>query len=285
MKLIYSVLIAICCSSCLLLTASCSGSKSKGVGEVHATGVFTTDSVGYTDSVVVGKASGICSVSVMYPDGKESVLVDSVRGWIGAQLNVRDKKFNTGEDLVRFAVKQQLDSTKAELDAIMKDFPDYESQYDNRWNIGPMYESEKVLTYYSNSYCYMGGAHGGTLFKAVTFKKDNGESIGWNMFKPSDMDAVKALVKTAVGKDYFKAENDSLLEECLLVKLNDFPFPAMPPVMVKEGVLFSYQQYEIAPYAAGMPHCVIPYPVLAPYFSGVAADIMPKSVDASTVQD
>ena len=39
-----------------------------------------------------------------------------------------------------------------------------------------------------------------------------------------------------------------------------FPLPAFPPFLTKEGVVVMYQQYEIAPYAVGMPSCVIKKP-------------------------
>ena len=37
------------------------------------------------------------------------------------------------------------------------------------------------------------------------------------------------------------------------------PMPVTPPLFGKDGIIVTYQQYEIAAYAAGMPSFVIPY--------------------------
>ena len=43
------------------------------------------------------------------------------------------------------------------------------------------------------------------------------------------------------------------------------PLPTWQPFPSKDGLVFTYQQYEIAPYAAGMPAFTIPYEDIAPY--------------------
>ena len=55
--------------------------------------------------------------------------------------------------------------------------------------------------------------------------------------------------------------------DILLLNNEPFPFPQNPPYFEENGVCFLYQQYEIAPYAAGMPACVIPFETLRPYFT------------------
>ncbi|MDE6438615.1 MAG: RsiV family protein, partial [Muribaculaceae bacterium] len=50
-----------------------------------------------------------------------------------------------------------------------------------------------------------------------------------------------------------------------------------PPYFMKDGVVFLYQQYEIACYAAGMPACVIPYSALLPFMTPAARELVPGS--------
>ena len=61
-------------------------------------------------------------------------------------------------------------------------------------------------------------------------------------------------------KKYFEVNTDEELENSLSLE-NTYllPLPATPPVFTKEGVLFTYQQYEIAAYAAGLPSFIVPY--------------------------
>ena len=42
-------------------------------------------------------------------------------------------------------------------------------------------------------------------------------------------------------------------------RLDYLPMPVTPPLFGKDGIIVTYQQYEIAAYAAGMPSFVIPY--------------------------
>ena len=54
------------------------------------------------------------------------------------------------------------------------------------------------------------------------------------------------------------------------------PLPATDPWLTKKGVSFIYQQYEIAPYAAGMPSFVLAYDDIRPYLTEDAAKMLRK---------
>jgi hypothetical protein len=61
-------------------------------------------------------------------------------------------------------------------------------------------------------------------------------------------------------KKYFEVNTDEELENCLSLEHTYLlPLPANPPLFIKEGVSITYQQYEIAPYAAGLPSFILPY--------------------------
>ena len=55
------------------------------------------------------------------------------------------------------------------------------------------------------------------------------------------------------------------LNDFLLLDGDLIPLPSWQPFPSKDGLVFTYQQYEIAPYAAGMPAFTIPYEDIAPY--------------------
>lgn len=265
-----------------LLLASCSENKTQSAAksaeatETTEATKFTTDSINVTDSISVGKCTSYGSVTMLYPVSGPKALVDSVRTWVAQCLGFSGSSLDNGSEVARLAVSQQLDSSKVELTGIIKNYPEYQSQYQNQKNIGISFETEKVITYFCTSYVYLGGAHGSTLFQAATFRADNGSILGWNMFKPESLAKIKELVKNAIKTQYFNATDN--FADCLLVKESEFPLPQMPPVMMKDGILFNYQQYEIAPYAAGMPDCTIPYSQLAPYFTASVSELIPLPI-------
>ena len=83
-------------------------------------------------------------------------------------------------------------------------------------------------------------------------------------------------------KSYF-AENgvkmtDNELFENLQIGIsgNDrtIPLPMLQPFPTGEGLVFTYQQYEVACYAAGMPSFVVPYNKIAPYLTEEASRLL-----------
>ena len=56
--------------------------------------------------------------------------------------------------------------------------------------------------------------------------------------------------------------------------VDDIPLPEAAPLFTKDGVKLTYGQYEIAPYAAGMPSFVAPYAEIAPYLSRAAREMV-----------
>ena len=56
--------------------------------------------------------------------------------------------------------------------------------------------------------------------------------------------------------------------------INNLQLPAWAPYLTEEGMLFSYQQYEIAAYAAGIPAFVISFDQLKPYLTEAGAALI-----------
>ena len=131
------------------------------------------------------------------------------------------------------------------------DVPTYVSETEIHY----LYETDKFVTYEMKKYEDMGGAHGGTFISGMTFRKSDGRRVEWDLFTKSMQDVIKKGLKK-----YFEVNTDEELENSLSLE-NTYllPLPATPPVFTKEGVLFTYQQYEIAAYAAGLPSFIVPY--------------------------
>lgn len=118
------------------------------------------------------------------------------------------------------------------------------------------YETERVVTYLFSSYENGGGAHGGAVGSGMTFRKSDGRRVDWDMFSSGKMQTV---LRDGL-KEYFEVKTDEELASNLtLTETYLLPMPVTPPIFGKDGIIVTYQQYEIAPYAAGMPSFVIPY--------------------------
>ena len=118
------------------------------------------------------------------------------------------------------------------------------------------YETDRVVTYLFNSYENGGGAHGGAVGSGMTFRKSDGRRVAWDMFSSGKMQTV---LRDGL-KEYFEVKTDEELASNLtLTETYLLPMPVTPPIFGKDGIIVTYQQYEIAPYAAGMPSFVIPY--------------------------
>lgn len=131
------------------------------------------------------------------------------------------------------------------------------------------FEDSKVITYLVVLVSYEGGAHEMSSIYGVTFRKTDAKIFtkdyitNYAALKP---EIVKGL------KEYFGVKTDSELVDCLLwgnigqtPSVENIPLPTTDPWIDKNGVCFIYDEYEIAPYAAGMPYCHIPASVVERY--------------------
>lgn len=108
-------------------------------------------------------------------------------------------------------------------------------------------------------YGYAGGAHGGMLQQFLTFDKRTGKRVR-EVLPASAQKVLQKEMRRGLCK-YLDCD-DAQLHDLLMLDDDIFgliPFPQEPPYLTDSGVAFVYQQYEIAPYAAGMPTFVIPY--------------------------
>jgi hypothetical protein len=72
--------------------------------------------------------------------------------------------------------------------------------------------------------------------------------------------------------------NDEELANNLQVEdVNRIPLPSNPPYFTKDGLCFTYQQYEIACYAVGLVSFTVPYAKIRPLLTEEAATLIPST--------
>lgn len=149
------------------------------------------------------------------------------------------------------------------------DYPEYSTNIDiTQMNDSTMDGDVPYVVYCSTIESYWGGAHGSYDANYITMQKDNGFLVSF--IEPESAENMQPLIRAGLI-EYFNGNdseiNDENLNECLLLEEDDsvIPLPASVPCPSKEGLIFTYCQYEIAPYAAGTPSFTIPYEKLKPY--------------------
>ena len=127
-------------------------------------------------------------------------------------------------------------------------------------------------------YIYTGGAHGGMIGHGdMTFDRKTGERI---KFLDGDVTGAMQplLVKGLIS--YFSEYGEQMTEESLMEHLmlweeiTQIPLPTWDPHPSADGLVFTYQQYEIASYADGMPNFTVPYEEIRPFLTEKALKVL-----------
>ena len=156
--------------------------------------------------------------------------------------------------------------TDGQRKEILADMPGWE--YD--FNLLKERETDKYVVFLSEDYVYLGGAHGGIIGRGgLTFDKKDGLLVE-EFLDPVCLDEIQPLLRKGLTQ-YFNSEDMEVtaeeLDNYLFLETGIIPFPAWTPYPSEDGLVFTYQQYEIAAYAAGMPNFTIPYDDLLPYLT------------------
>ena len=209
--------------------------------------------------------------------GKNIVSVNAVRDWIKEHLsflneykNVYEGNMNDANALTKFYG----DSYKERFEAT-DDFPAPALSFDIQ--VKKEFENDKCVTYTYLLDQYLGGAHGGRTHYGATFRKSDGK-IMTNFITNNDSsdEGLNNIIKKGLMK-YWEIDNEETLYEYTWENAVTKYYAKLPdhsPCFVKDGLLFSYQEYEIAAYAAGAPEFVVPYDEIEKYLTPSAADLL-----------
>lgn len=133
----------------------------------------------------------------------------------------------------------------------------YEPHYMHQANFEKVADTDAFVSYIFTNYWYLNGAHGSGTSFGVTFSKRDGHRMV-HKISPEEWKALQPTVRQKLV-EYFNQDgyddpisNDNL-NDYLLLESRDIPQPAYAPYYSAKGLEFIYQQYEIAPYAAGRP--------------------------------
>jgi len=158
------------------------------------------------------------------------------------------------------AMKNEMQEIRNEIGA--------EMGFERDLKIEKLWENDNLITYQVMTYEFSGGAHGGTNVEGLTFRKSDGRQLGYNVLNRRCGDEEWNRYMKEGLMQYFEAKTEEeLLEYLFCENIYEITLPKSEPYFLKDGLTFNYQQYEIAPYAAGMPSFTIPYDKLTPYLN------------------
>ncbi len=156
-----------------------------------------------------------------------------------------------------------------------KEFKESITPWDYTMTITKTFEDSTFVVFNDTEYAYIGGAHGGVFgFGGITFRFSDG-SIVKDFLKDNAVKDMQPLLKKGL-KEYFNENADEkiktdqqLMEQLMLPEESKglIPLPAWTPSPDEKGkgLVFTYQQYEIACYAVGMPSFVLTWEELKPF--------------------
>lgn len=116
-------------------------------------------------------------------------------------------------------------------------------------------QNDRYVTCQLECSAYMAGsAHPSSQEYLLTVLAETGKQMNWDdCVSRANRQQIRQIIKAAVIKQYWQGENQFDHPEALP------ELPSQAPALTRKGVVFSYGEYEVACYAAGRPHCTVPY--------------------------
>lgn len=154
---------------------------------------------------------------------------------------------------------------------------DTPQQFSAEFSLSRTYETDKYIVFRKNTAGFTGGAHG--YYDIINYTFDKSDGYMFNDFVKSGKELeMQDILKEGV-KQYFKEQDqvitsDEQLWQYLLIDGTTIPMPQSPLSPDDKGIVFIYQTYEIAAYAAGAVNFTIPYKKIKPFLTDKAKTLL-----------
>ena len=167
--------------------------------------------------------------------------------------------YKTGYATVQETMTAYADSLeaewKAEIAEWLADEPEYKDMLQYYYNIdGSLVETDNdsILSYQATTDCYLGGAHGSYVVEYYNFDKKTGKLLNIRDIVPAEKEKeVLKAMEEQLCKDWEAEDLDDLKEQTGITVLGDL-YLTNNFLLKNDSIEFLFNQYEIAPYAAGL---------------------------------
>lgn len=195
----------------------------------------------------------------------EAAVMPAVSDWLAKNFGGDyDGDKTDMQALVHYYGQHKLDFLREVYNDGVPDYAELSYEADMR----TVYESDQVVTYGLTITVNLGGAHPSTIETGATFSKADGRQLTWDILRKERTTALQDHVRQMM-KDYLNVQTDGELADMLqgVKDVRHIPLPTTPPYLTEDGFVLIYQQYEIGPYAMGMPTDTIPLERFKPYLT------------------
>jgi hypothetical protein len=217
------------------------------------------------------------------------------KGITPEQIDVQLKEFETGFPFLRLEAaasighgivapdeaerKQYIDENEELTDDQRKEFLEDMPGWEYDFSLTKTSETDRYVIFLSEDFVFSGGAHGGIIgCGPLTFDKKDGHLVE-KFLEESALQEMQPLLRKGLVQYYSSFGQEiqpEQLDENLMLSGDVIPFPAWEPIPTPEGLTFTYQQYEIASYADGMPSFTLPYDEVLPFLTEDAKKLIGK---------
>jgi hypothetical protein len=121
------------------------------------------------------------------------------------------------------------------------------------------FHQDCTISLYIDQYEYAGGAHGLTVRFSDTWSLQQNKRMELNELFPQSINYQDFIIQTINRQIELEKENGNSMYFEDYLRLVNVNFKPNNFYLTKEGIVIYFQQYEIAPYASGLPIFVIPY--------------------------
>ncbi len=230
------------------------------------------------DSIIVNNKVGEFSIKAACPTDSSAAITTAINEFLSETLGGSyDGSLTSTMPVMKFYLNKVIQKDSADLADLQKEglANDRAWKYEFKANIDKIADTPNYVTYLYTCYEYQGGAHGGTAVIGQTFRKADGRRIGWEVFTNVYDEGFQNLLKQGLMR-FWKLKNDSELQNALINPdyVYQLPLPQCGPLFMKDGIRIVYGQYEIAPYAAGMPDFTIPYNQIQKFMKVTAKNLV-----------
>ena len=167
-----------------------------------------------------------------------------------------------GEAMTAFA-----DSVEAEWKAELAERYEPESEYKDMFQYhyfitgNPVDNAlDSIMSYQVLTSCYLGGAHGSHVVQYFNFERKSGKLLTiQDIVPPAKETLMLKAMQDRLCKDYEVKDIAELQEQTGITMLGDL-YLTNNFLLQGDSILFLFNQYDIAPYAAGLISVTLPRP-------------------------
>lgn len=164
--------------------------------------------------------------------------------------------------------KAVVDNMQAFIEHVKKDIPKEDCATCRTFELqisgDPIYQNSQVVSLAYNWYVYEGGAHGNYAKWCSMFDKKDGSKISYARLV-KDEEKLLGIAEKVFRSQVGMAEEEDMYQ--LYSFKNDRFHLSDDFIFSTEGLVFFYNPYEIAPYAAGIIEVKLPYKGIAEYIN------------------